>query len=139
MFAKKKAAFQNRAATDQVPRFLARDAGRDRSCPPRQAGLRGSAKWVDRAKQLSAVFAPGAGLDASEVWISEAHGTSFYLNSEGFKVVTPVSTAYLRISAEARADDGMTVPDVFAAVENRFEDLPPMADFQARAARWPRA
>jgi hypothetical protein len=72
-------------------------------------------------------------LESSEVWLSEAHGTSFYVNSEGFKVVTPVSTAYLRISAEARASDGMTVPDVFAAVESRFEDLPPMAELLKRA------
>jgi predicted Zn-dependent protease len=132
VFAKKKAAFQNRAATDQIPDF-------SRETPveivlPVTTPMPTDRKWVDRAKQLSAVFTPMSDLDASEVWISEAHGTSFYLNSEGFKVVTPVATAYLRISAEARADDGMTVPDVFAAVENRFEDLPPMPELLKRAA-----
>ena len=132
VFAKKKAAFQNRAATDQIPDF-------SRETPveivvPVAPPAPTDRKWVDRARQLSAVFTPGPDLDASEVWISEAHGASFYLNSEGFKVVTPVSTAYLRISAEARADDGMTVPDVFAAVENRLEDLPPMAELLKRAA-----
>jgi hypothetical protein len=132
VFAKKKAAFQNRAVTDQIPDF-----SREKPVeivvpvgPPAPTDR----KWVERARQLSAVFTPAPDLDASEVWISEAHGTSFYLNSEGFKVVTPVSTAYLRISAEARADDGMTVPDVFAAVENRLEDLPPMAELLKRAA-----
>ena len=131
VFAKKKAAFQNRAATDQIPDF-------SRETPvatvlPFAATAPTDRTWVDRAKQLSAVFASNPALDASEVWMSEAHGTSFYLNSEGFKVVTPVTTAYLRISAEARADDGMTVPDVFAAVENRLEDLPPMSELLARA------
>ena len=132
VFAKKKAAFQNRASADQIPDF-------SRETPvvtvlPFTAPAPTDRKWVDRAKQLSAVFAPIADLDASEVWISEAHGTSFFLNSEGFKVVTPVTTAYLRISAEARADDGMTVPDVFAAVENRLDDLPPMSELMKRAA-----
>lgn len=131
VFAKKKATFQNRAATDQIPDF-------SRETPvqtvlPVSAPTPTDRKWVDRAKQLSAVFVGSPELDSSEVWISEAHGTSFYINSEGFKVVTPVSTAYLRISADARADDGMTVPDVFAAVESRFEDLPPMADLLKRA------
>ena len=132
LFAKKKAAFQNRAATDQIPDF-------SRETPvqtvlPFAVPVPTDRKWVDRAKQLSAVFVPGPDLDSSEVWISEAHGNGFYLNSEGFKVVSPVSTAYLRISADARADDGMTVPDVWTAVENRLEDLPPMPDLLLRAA-----
>jgi hypothetical protein len=132
VFAKKKAAFQNRAGTDQLPDF-------SRETPvstvlPVAAPVPTDRKWVDRARQLSAVFASNSDLDSSEVWLSEAHGNSFYLNSEGFRVVTPVTTAYLRISAEARADDGMTVPDVFAAVENRLEDLPPMPELLKRAA-----
>jgi hypothetical protein len=131
VFAKKKAAFQNRTATDQIPDF-------SRETPvqimlPIAAPSPTDRKWVDRARQLSAVFISSPELESSEVWISEAHGSSFYVNSEGFKVVTPVSTAYLRISADARASDGMTVPDVFAAVESRFEDLPPMPELLKRA------
>jgi len=131
VFAKKKAAFQNRAATDQIPDF-------SRETPlqmvlPVSTPSPTDRKWIDRARQLSAVFVGSPELESSEVWLSEAHGTSFYVNSEGFRVVTPVSTAYLRISAEARASDGMTVPDVFAAVESRFEDLPPMAELLKRA------
>ena len=72
-------------------------------------------RWVDRAKQLSAVFAAHPDIESSEVWISETHGTSFYLNSEGFKVGhAGLELAYLRVTADARADDGMTVPDVFS-------------------------
>jgi predicted Zn-dependent protease len=132
VFAKKKAAFQNRAATDQISDF-------SRETPvqtvlPVSPPAPADRKWIDRAKQLSAVFVGVKELDSSEVWVSEAHGTTFYLNSEGFKVVTPVSTAYLRISADARAEDGMTVPDVFTAVESRLEDLPPMPELLKRAA-----
>ena len=102
VFAKKKAAFQNRAATDQIPDFSRETPVQTvlPVSPPAPIDRR----WVDRAKQLSAVFVGNPDIDSSEVWISEAHGTSFYLNSEGFKVVTPVSTAYLRISADARAE-----------------------------------
>jgi predicted Zn-dependent protease len=132
VFAKKKAAFQNRAVTDQIPDF-SRETPVQIVVPPAPPVLT-DRKWVDRAKELSAVFARDRELDSSEVWVSEAHGTSFYLNSEGFKVITPVSTAYLRISAEARAEDGMTVPGVYAEVENRLDDLPPMSELLKRAA-----
>jgi hypothetical protein len=131
VFAKKKATFQNRTATDQIPDF-SRETPVQTVLPVSPIAPT-DRKWVDRAKQLSAVFTTHPEVDSSEAWISEAHGTSFYLNSEGFKVVTPVSTAYLRISADARADDGMTVPDVFAAVENRLDDLPPMPELLQRA------
>ena len=132
VFAKKKAAFQNRATTDQIPDF-------SREMPvqtvlPVSPPAPTDRRSIDRAKQLSAVFVGYPDLDSSEVWLSEAHGSSFYLNSEGFKVVTPVSTAFLRISADARADDGMTVPDVYAAVESRLEDLPQMPELLKRAA-----
>ena len=68
VFAKKKAAFQNRAATDQIPDF-------SRETPveivlPVTTPKPTDRKWVDRAKQLSAVFAPMSDLDASEDWLS---------------------------------------------------------------------
>jgi predicted Zn-dependent protease len=84
-------------------------------------------------QQLSAVFTPVSGLDASEVWLSETHGTTYYLNSEGFKAVTPIGATYLRVLADAVADDGSTVRDLFTIVENRLEDLPPMNELIARA------
>jgi predicted Zn-dependent protease len=131
LFAKKKAAFQNRAVTDQIPDF-------SRETPvqtvlPYSSPAPPDRQWVERARQISAVFKPGPDLDSSEVWVSDVHGTGFYLNSEGFKVVAPMSMAYLRISADARAEDGMTVPDVYAVVENRLEDFPPMPELLQRA------
>ena len=142
VFARKKAAFQNRAATDQVNDF-SRETPVETLLPPVAPSSLSSTsstgpaaanrKWADGAKQLSAVFLSSADLDASEVWISEARGTSYYLNSEGFKSITPVGAAYLRISAEARADDGTTVPDAFTAVENRLEHLPPLTELVKRA------
>jgi hypothetical protein len=130
VFARKKAAFQNRAATDQIPDF-SREKPVETLLPP-VAPTPADRKWIDRAKQLSAVFSANADLESSEVWISEAHGTSYYLNSEGFKAVTPVASTYLRVSAEARADDGTTVPDAFSVVESRLDDLPPMPELLKR-------
>ena len=112
VFAKKKATFQNRAeAADVLPDF-SRETPVETLQPGRRAAPSGSA-WVDRVKQLSAVFASSSELDGSEVWLGETHGTSYYLNSEGFKTVTPIGSVYLRVTAEAQADDGSTVRDLF--------------------------
>ena len=100
---------------------------------PVQAPMPTGSQWVDRVKQLSAVFSSTSGLDTSEVLLSETHGTMFYLNSEGFKSITPVGSAYLRVYAEAQADDGATVRDLFTVTESRLEDLPPLADLISRA------
>ena len=133
VFAKKKATFQNRAeALDVLPDF-----SRETPVTTLQPGVpltpSGSA-WVDRVKQLSAVFASSTELDGSEVWLGETHGTTHYLNSEGFRTVTPIGSVYLRVTAEALADDGSTVRDLFSIVESRLEDLPPMPDLMSRVA-----
>jgi predicted Zn-dependent protease len=131
VFAKKKAAFQNRATTDALADF-----SREKPIEvlqPVQAPTPTGSQWVDRVKQLSAVFSSTSGLDTSEVLLSETHGTMFYLNSEGFKSITPVGSAYLRVYAEAQADDGATVRDLFTVTESRLEDLPPLADLISRA------
>ncbi len=134
VFARKKAAFQNRATTDQIPDF-SREKPVETLLAPMAILPPGppDRRWIDRVKQLSAVFSASPDLESSEVWISEAHGTSYYLNSEGFKAVTPVASMYLRVSAEARADDGTTVPDAFTVVESRLDDLPPMTELVKRA------
>lgn len=132
VFAKKKAAFQNRATTDALADF-SREKPTETLQPVKTPAPTGS-QWVDRVKQLSAVFASTSGLDTSEVLLSETHGNMFYLNSEGFKSITPVGSTYLRVYAEAQADDGATVRDLFTVTESRLEDLPPIADLMSRAA-----
>lgn len=130
VFAKKKAAFQNRAASDQLP-----DLSREKPVemllplvPPRPA----TREWVERVRQLSAIFLSKPGLDLSDVSLSEARGTSYYLNSEGFRTVAPIQLAYLRVSAETQAADGMPVRDLVSIVENRLEDLPPASALVSR-------
>src|SRR5688572_7831813 len=88
MFARKKAAFQNRTASDPIPDFSQE--------PPVEMILPGMRFQVDRpgllarVQQPSAVFAAYPDVDLSEVSIGQVHGTRYYLNSEGFKTVAPI-------------------------------------------------
>jgi len=131
VFAKKKATFQNRAATDALADFSKEKPVE--TLQPVQVSMPTRGQWVDRVKQLSAVFSSASGLDASEVLLSETHGTMYYLNSEGFKSITPVGSAYLRISVDAQAADGATVRDLFTLVEGRLDELPSMAELLSSA------
>jgi predicted Zn-dependent protease len=131
VFAKKKATFQNRAATDALADFSKEKP--IETLQPVQSSTPTRGQWVDRVKQLSAVFSSASGLDASEVLLSETHGTMYYLNSEGFKSITPVGSAYLRVSVDAQAADGATVRDLYTLVESRLDELPPMAELLSRA------
>jgi predicted Zn-dependent protease len=133
VFAKKKATFQNRAASDAAIADFSQEQPVER-IQPATVPTPSRGEWVDRVKQLSALFAGHPELDGSEVWLSETHGTSYYLNSEGFKTVTPVGSVYFRALTEAHAADGAIVRDLFTIVERRLEDLPPMAELVSRAS-----
>lgn len=131
LFARKKAAFQNRAASEVVPDF-----SREAPVETVLTGLpatRAASDWPERARQVSAAFAPVRGLDSSEVSVADTRGTRYYLNSEGFKVVAPIQIASLRASAEAQASDGMTLRDAFTIVERNLQDLPPVPEIASRA------
>ena len=132
VFARKKAAFQNRATgTDVVPDFSKET--------PAQTILTGlpmqyvNRDWPERTKQISAVFAPLPAIESSEVSVADTRGTRYFLNSEGFKVVAPLQIATLRVTADARTNDGSSLRDTFTLVEKTLQDLPPVADIQARA------
>jgi hypothetical protein len=131
IFARKKAAFQNRTGTENVPDFS--------SEKPAETVLNGlpltfvNRDWPERAKQISAVFTSFPTIENSEVSVADTRGTRYYLNSEGFKVVAPIQIASVRVSSDTRADDGTTVRDVFTLVEKNLQDLPPVADIVTRA------
>jgi predicted Zn-dependent protease len=132
VFAKKKAAFQNRAAAaDQVPDF-------SKETPhevvlPALGPARASHDGVDRVRQISAVFASSPAIHSSDVSIVESRATRYYVNSEGFKLVAPAQSASLRVVAETQADDGMVLRDFFIDVENSLAEMPPVADLVTRA------
>jgi len=130
-FARKKAAFQNRAAAkDAVPDFSKE--------PPLQSIGSGlplqfvNRDWPERVRQISAVFSNTPLIESSEVSVADTRGTRYYLNSEGFKVVAPLQIASIRVVADARAEDGSALRDTFTLVEKNLSDLPPVSEIVAR-------
>jgi hypothetical protein len=133
VFARKKAAFQNRSASDNMPDFT-----REPAQETLLAGLpatRVNRDWPDRIVQISAAFNGLTALENSEASAADTRGTRYYLNSEGFKVVAPIQIASLRVAADAQSDDGMSLRDAFTLVEKNLQDLPPVAEITARARR----
>jgi predicted Zn-dependent protease len=133
MFARKKAAFQNRTASDPTPDFSkypAVETTLPLLSPVDAAHARGA---VARVQQASAVFASQIDVDLSETVLTHVRGTRYYLNSEGSKTVTPLEVAGLTMYAEAQAGDGMPVRQTFTAVERTIAELPSVADLVARA------
>ena len=141
MFARKKAAFQNRTASDPIPDFSQEPPAETIIPGASSAIARGNsasdggdrADLLARVQQASAVFAAHPDVDLSEVAISQTHGTRYYLNSEGFKTVAPIQLTSLTMYGEAQAADGMPVRQTVTELGRTLADLPPAADLVARA------
>ena len=133
MFARKKAAFQNRTSSDPVADFSRHPPVETTLplLPPMDAAQRRGA--AARVQQASAVFASQKDVDLSEAVLTHVHGTRYYLTSEGSRTVTPIEVASLTMYAEGPAGDGMPVRQTFSAVERTIADLPSAADLVSRA------
>jgi predicted Zn-dependent protease len=129
-FARKRAAFQNRSTADPLPDF-SREAPVELQLPAAAASA--GRDLANRVQEPSTVLGANPAIDASEVAISEIHGTRYFLNSEGFKTVTPIQLASLTMYAEAQAPDGMAVRETFTTVEAGLPDLPSTAELVTRA------
>ena len=137
-FARKKAAFQNRTSSDPIPDF-------SKETPVETIEAGGDAGRLDlihrqsvagvaaRVQQSSGVFAAYPDIDQSESSITQVRGTRYFLNSEGFKSVTPVEIAALTIFAESHASDGMAVRRSYGSVERGVGSLPSPDVLEARA------
>lgn len=131
VFARKRAAFQNRIGGETMADF-SRETPQETllgGLPP----ARVNRDWPERVRQISAAFSGVAVIDNSEVSVADTRGTRYYLNSEGFKVVAPIQIASLRVVADTQAPDGMTIRDAFTLVEKDLRDLPQVAELTARA------
>ena len=132
-FARKKAAFQNRANADPLPDFSREPPVTTiRPTPARPAT---AIDWVQRVRDLSAVLRSSPQLQSSAVSVAEQYGTHYFLNSEGFTVVTPIEDATFVVSADAQADDGMTLRVSDRHSENRLEQMPPLDLLMADARK----
>jgi predicted Zn-dependent protease len=132
IFARKKAAFQNRAAgTDVIPDF-----SKEAPVQTMSTGLPleyVNRDWPDRVRQISAAFSDVPAIENSDVQVGDTRGTRYFLNSEGFKVVAPLEIASVRVTADARATDGTSLRDTFTLVERTLKELPPVSEITARA------
>src|SRR5688572_13647201 len=133
-FARKKAAFQNRTASDPIPDFSEEPPVETMlAISPGDGAQANRADLLARVQQPSAIFAAHPDVDLSEVAISQVHGTRYYLNSEGFMTVAPIQIASLTMYGEAQAGDGMPVRQTFTDVSRTLADLPPAAELVTRA------
>jgi hypothetical protein len=137
MFARKKAAFQNRTASDPLPDFT-KEAAVDTALPLLQPADSNSAantrrEAVSRVQQASAVFASTTDVDLSDVGIAQITGTRYYLNSEGSQTVAPIQVATLAMFGEAQASDGMPVRETFSLVERTIQEFPAPAQLAQKA------
>ncbi len=131
VFARKKAAFQNRTSAESIPDF-SKETPVETVLPALAPG-RSNREWIDGVRQISAAFASSADVHSSDVSLTASRGIRYYVNSEGFKSVVPIQSALLRVSADTQTDDGTVLRDSFSVVENRAEDLPRVSDLVARA------
>jgi hypothetical protein len=131
-FARKRAAFQNRAASDPLPDF-SKEPPVETQVPAPAAAGGANRDLATRVQQPSAVLGANPEIELSEISISEIRGTRYFLNSEGFKTIEPIRLASLTMFAEAQSSDGMPVRETFSTVEAGVQDLPPAAELAARA------
>jgi predicted Zn-dependent protease len=129
VFARKKAAFQNRATIDPLPDF-------SRETPvttirPTPVRPPSPVDWVQRVRDLSAVLLSAPALQSSAVSVAQQHGTHYFLNSEGFTVITPIEDATFVASADTQADDGMTLRVSHRHSANRLDEMPPLQELMA--------
>ena len=102
-------------------------------CCRRQTGARLWPGFTSSVARASAVFGTQTDIDLSDVVVNHVQGTRYYLNSEGFKAVTPIQLAALAMYGEAQAGDGMPVRQTFSTVGRTPADLPSDAELVARA------
>ena len=133
MFARKKAAFQNRIASEPIPDF-SREPPVETILPTVRVQS-DRAALLARVQQSSAIFLEHPDVDLSEVTVTQVHGTRYYLNSEGFKTVAPVQLTSLTMFGEAQGSDGMPVRQTFTDVGRTLSDLPSAAELIGTARR----
>ena len=130
-FARKKAAFQNRAAADRLPDFSRETPVK--TVRPAASSVRPPIDWLQRVSDISAIFRSAAHVQSSAVSVAEQRGMHYFVNSEGFTVATPIEDASFIISADAQADDGMSLRAAYRLTEHRSDLFPPIDELVARA------
>lgn len=129
-FARKQAALQNQVTPEPIPDF-SRETPQERLLPV-SAPPASQAAWETLVRDLSsALGAPG--ISSSDVSLYVNVGSRTFVNSEGFRIVTPLQATGLRLVAETQAADGMPLRDVATVLARTPDRLPPAAAIVSRA------
>jgi TldD protein len=134
VFARKKATFQNRTASDSLPDFSKATPVQRIVAPALPATAWND--WMERIKQMSGVFLSDPAILSSEVNLVEERGRRYYVNSEGFRIVLPIGANGLRVIADTQAGDGLPVRDVFEIFERTLSDMPSAAELMTRTRQF---
>ena len=130
LFARKKAAFQNRSVTEQLP-DLSRETPAQTVLPV-ATDVAAPDEWSARVREMSAVFSAAPGIQNSDVTAVQQSGVQYFINSEGFKEIEPLKTAWVRVTADTQTPDGSALRDGFSLSETRLADMPAAAALVAR-------
>jgi predicted Zn-dependent protease len=122
MYAKKKAALENRTRTADAPDFSHESQVTDEETGP-------AARWnrtevEELVKSLSKLFRETPGIDDSEVRFNDTVWLTRYVNSEGTSFTRHARFAQLTINADTQASDGMPLSDVEAIYARSWQELP---------------
>ena len=130
IYAKKKAALENRTRTDDAPDFSNEQPFTFEDSAP--AANWNPAEAEALVKTLSAVFREAPGIDNSQVRLTANTWFTRYVNSEGTSFLRGATFASLAIGADTQAVDGIPLSDVEVMHARSFHDLPPRDEILKR-------
>jgi predicted Zn-dependent protease len=129
MLDKKKVSIQNTVQTEErVPDFskgAATSFFAEEASPAIQKD-----RWIQTVDKLASLFPAQPLIRKSKVTASVTIKNSYYVNSEGARVVKPETSTQLLVAAVAFADDGMPVGNYLSYAASRPEELPAVERMQ---------
>jgi predicted Zn-dependent protease len=130
VYAKKKAALENRTRTDDAPDFSKEEVVNDSESMPRIELSRSDAEST--VKALSGLFRQAPGIDNSQVQFAAHNYVIRYLNSEGTSFNRQVSSVNITANADTQAADGMPLTDFEAIYAHSLQELPSREEMTKR-------
>lgn len=91
------------------------------------------ALWEERVRRLSAVFRAYPAIQKSEVDLYATRMLTFFVDSEGRRVVKPDHDFELYMEASTQASDGMRLSDRRRVIRQSLDGMPDMAALEAEA------
>ncbi len=122
---KKKAMLQNVVRAEILPDFV-RGGAISSLAPENSLNVRRE-QWNQLVDQLAKHFVPRPNIQRSKVDLNVQIANSYYVNSEGARVIEPFSAARLTITAMTQAEDGMPLHNFRMYTAARPESLPDKA------------